>query len=533
MSRLPTPGQDNGTWGSILNDYLAQAHNTDGSLKPGSVGAAHIQDGVLPKTKLDTATQASLTKADGSLQAANNLSDVATPATARTNLGLGTAATMTPATLAADTAFSGTYATKKAVALGRIMRGRSVLDAYPNVMASPPAITFSATTGISPNYDYQPDESSRLTILQANTAWNDPSGFQYNTWSIYQEWGVEFDINTGAATAVEVKWRCSSSNSEKFWVWLDGAPTTAWFVAPGALSTTAGSTYYMNIPVSAGQRRIKVLWINASFRGIRAAPGCSVQKTPPPPYRIAVVGDSYIDGGYLSLANSDCIGPHLAALLGGDVALFGTAGSGYVAGSNTFGSATRVSAVQTFNPDAVIIYGSINDDSLAASVQAAATAAFAAYQVALPNVPIYVIGPQQTAANTTLAANRAANTAAVKAAALAAPNVIGWDDPCGGYLASTPAYAGGANYAVGDLVTYQGGVYQCTQTVSNAGGSMNHGSFNRTSWLFGTGYSGATAGDGDRDIAVGTDQIHPSAAGSLILARKIATDFLTTIRGLL
>lgn len=33
MTRLPTPGSDNGTWGTILNDYLAVEHNTDGSLK--------------------------------------------------------------------------------------------------------------------------------------------------------------------------------------------------------------------------------------------------------------------------------------------------------------------------------------------------------------------------------------------------------------------------------------------------------------------------------------------------------------------
>lgn len=44
MARLPTPGSDQGTWGSILNDYLAQVHNTDGSLKNDVVGAAQLQD---------------------------------------------------------------------------------------------------------------------------------------------------------------------------------------------------------------------------------------------------------------------------------------------------------------------------------------------------------------------------------------------------------------------------------------------------------------------------------------------------------
>ena len=34
MSRLPTPGGDSGAWGTVLNDYLSQSHNTDGTLLP-------------------------------------------------------------------------------------------------------------------------------------------------------------------------------------------------------------------------------------------------------------------------------------------------------------------------------------------------------------------------------------------------------------------------------------------------------------------------------------------------------------------
>ncbi|GEM_PF-6742672 len=37
MARLPQPGGDNGSWGNILNDFLAQAHKVDGSLKDNSV----------------------------------------------------------------------------------------------------------------------------------------------------------------------------------------------------------------------------------------------------------------------------------------------------------------------------------------------------------------------------------------------------------------------------------------------------------------------------------------------------------------
>lgn len=50
MSRLPIPGQDTGTWGTILNEFLSQAHQADGALKDGSVAEA----------KLDTAARAKL-----------------------------------------------------------------------------------------------------------------------------------------------------------------------------------------------------------------------------------------------------------------------------------------------------------------------------------------------------------------------------------------------------------------------------------------------------------------------------------------
>ncbi len=33
MSRLPVPGSDANTWGDVLNDFLAQEHNADGSQK--------------------------------------------------------------------------------------------------------------------------------------------------------------------------------------------------------------------------------------------------------------------------------------------------------------------------------------------------------------------------------------------------------------------------------------------------------------------------------------------------------------------
>src|SRR5665213_3574234 len=94
--RLPTPGSDDGTWGDILNDFLSQSHNPDGTIASNTVGSGQIQDGsiadakvsssaAIAKTKLAPGVQTSLSKADTSLQAANNLSDLPSASSARTS----------------------------------------------------------------------------------------------------------------------------------------------------------------------------------------------------------------------------------------------------------------------------------------------------------------------------------------------------------------------------------------------------------------------------------------------------------------
>lgn len=52
MTRLPIPGADADTWGSILNDYLQVSHTVDGELKPDAVTPAAIQDDSVSGTKL-------------------------------------------------------------------------------------------------------------------------------------------------------------------------------------------------------------------------------------------------------------------------------------------------------------------------------------------------------------------------------------------------------------------------------------------------------------------------------------------------
>lgn len=62
MSRLPTPGGDDGTWGDILNDFLKVEHNTDGSQKtlPVSKGGTGATDVTTALTNLGAASSTDL-----------------------------------------------------------------------------------------------------------------------------------------------------------------------------------------------------------------------------------------------------------------------------------------------------------------------------------------------------------------------------------------------------------------------------------------------------------------------------------------
>lgn len=50
MARLPEPGADEGTWGSVLNDFLQVSLEADGTVKPGAVTSTSIGLGNVDNT---------------------------------------------------------------------------------------------------------------------------------------------------------------------------------------------------------------------------------------------------------------------------------------------------------------------------------------------------------------------------------------------------------------------------------------------------------------------------------------------------
>lgn len=98
MPRLPQPGSDDGTWGDILNDYLAASHTADGGLKAGSVGSAQLQTNAVTATQLAPGAVSATEIGDDTITEAKLVSDVrdklnATSSGGATNLTTAVAAT--------------------------------------------------------------------------------------------------------------------------------------------------------------------------------------------------------------------------------------------------------------------------------------------------------------------------------------------------------------------------------------------------------------------------------------------------------
>jgi hypothetical protein len=62
MSRLPISGQDSEQWGNILNDFLLQSHNDDGSLANGVVNSSTISSGSITNTHISSSANIAQSK---------------------------------------------------------------------------------------------------------------------------------------------------------------------------------------------------------------------------------------------------------------------------------------------------------------------------------------------------------------------------------------------------------------------------------------------------------------------------------------
>lgn len=145
MARLPVPGGDNGNWGAVLNDFLLQLHQSDGTFKDnvitsaaiapdaidaiaiadGSITNTLISDGTIQESKLATSVQTKLNSVAGTPDwgtITNKpvvIASGANQAAARASIGAGTSNLAIGTT--STTAKAGDYTPTKAdVGLGSV-----------------------------------------------------------------------------------------------------------------------------------------------------------------------------------------------------------------------------------------------------------------------------------------------------------------------------------------------------------------------------------------------------------------------------
>lgn len=362
------------------------------------------------------------------------------------------------------------------------------------VMATPPVITLSA-----------PDVASSIagSVLTGpvNTATGLLGGpFRYAgsnvTW-LGAGWPVENFIASrqsltdplgGQPYAVEF-----ITDADAFEVWVYATGGRSRFTVNGQRATldpmaalpSNGSLYYYKVQFASAATRV-IRWDSpySAFGGVRVGAAYSV--TPPTGItdgkRMIVLGDSFVEG-VGALSPIDGFAPLAGYGLGHDDSWASGSGStGYLAVGGVAGKVTFRSRAQNdvlrWNPEVIVVAGGLNDGAFtAAQLTAEAGLLFAMLKGGAPDAQIVVLSPFWP--NSLTIATILPVAAAIQAAALTArlPYVDMLTDP----------------------------------------------------WITGSGKVGATNGTGNADIYISSDGAHPSPAGHVYIAGRLAAAVLLAL----
>lgn len=327
--------------------------------------------------------------------------------------------------------------------------------------------------------------------------------------------GLDFFLE---GTAVEFNIFPNYTGTSNYWVFVNGRPVTA---TSQTIVTTASTNVYVKLTFpSAAKRRIEFFMGGlGSWYGATTSLSDSVFPAPRKPV-VAFVGDSFYagNGGSDLLSCADFL---ISRQLGVECYSVSFGGTGYVnAGtSSVFGSSTRLASIVAGNPELIVIQGSVNDDGQS-GIQAAASAMYSSLATQLPKAKLIVLGPQPSNSVDTVSANRSANIAAVKAAAIAAPNVIAFYDMVGSAAGVPADVATYQAYPDGTLVKQNGSVYK----VNCPGGTYSNGPYLPPSIalfdLATAGYSGTGKSGTNRSV---TDGVTTNASTTITSATAAFT----------
>ena len=247
---------------------------------------------------------------------------------------------------------------------------------------------------------------------------------------------------------------------------------------------------------------------------------------------VGFIGDSY-SGGSADVPAASTIDRVASRRLGVRSVSSAQGGTGYVVdgkanmpSNSVFGSAERVGLIVRAAPDAVAVVGGLNDEgSDLAQVAAAVKKCLADLRAGLPDAPIVVVGPQPSGGARTVGGTFAdlvkATADAVASCGVDGVAFVDWAGLAGGMAQEFHA---GQTYWRGDTIAYAGAIYR-VEAGFWAGGSPAGAwpDVRQVSAVFtGTGKAGAPAGDGNRDLYISSDGVHPTNQGSEALGDALA-----------
>ena len=312
-------------------------------------------------------------------------------------------------------------------------------------------------------------------------------------------------------------------------LWIDGKPLTA--TATTITASPSDRIYTLVDFGSRGTREIGLEIADPEFGGVVLASAAdSITRPIDAPPLLAGFGDSHTAGANGVGWNETWV-RRAAMILNADFVNLGIGGSGYLknAGAAPDYRTRLLTDIVPLAPDVLVLEGSWNDGgSTSAAVQAEAESCMSVLKANLPNTLLISAGPvvRSHILDTTLDGHDAAVRQAAQNQGW--HGHISFRDPAW-LKASTPAWAASTVYAVGDCVLQNGFVQRC-YTAHTSTASFDQTKFRSTALVSGTGRVGATAGDGNADLLISSDNVHWSLEGHRVKARHIASEVLRIAR---
>lgn len=472
MARLPIPGSDDGKWGQILNEYLSQSLDESGNLKPGlitkaDVGLTNVDNTSDVDKPVSTAVQAALdTKASTAALAAKlDTTDLDT----QTAANIGDGGSETGAAVSSRIIDEGSHHFRPFLSRQDFISWSS---AFPSTHPDPTPITRSghnAGTSVPSPEVIDLNTSDRIytapvvaihkiaTVSTIDHTGNSvssevrraPSGGAGEMMTQTYEWITDSE-------SMEIVYQATAGVTYR--LWENERPHTFDVVQA---SDGGGGTYRLRIRPTSRQFRHWRLETRFMFAGQLVVSRTDTVFAPSQHRpRVLFVGDSYFAQG-----NDSGIAWFVKQLLGAEMVLDAIGGSGYLnSGGVTPGTYNlengtfrgRLLRGLATNPTAMIIAGGINDDT--SGLETELDTYFTAIRNVRPTMPVFALGPWSP--SDTYRSSQAPKANLIKLA------------------------------AESHNITYLDNISE--------------------PWITGTGSDTGPMGDGNADLMIGSDGVHPN-----------------------